>query len=101
MAQVEDVMRLYVCRLTDHDYAVTTNYIRAVDMGEIVEQWPLDTLGQCEFVGQHGSAFSGAAEKVSKIGYAMAAIRKCDPGFRCDQELGTLTFWQRMKALFA
>lgn len=74
-------MKLYIYRVNDHEYGVTTSLIAADKRGKIVEQWPLNTMADAAFLAQHGTSFYGASDTVTKLCELFMAVMRLDPDF--------------------
>lgn len=95
-------MKLYVYRISDHEYGASTNYDFAGRRGNIVETWPLDTEEQANFLKLHGSSYIGVSELVSEIAEAVETLIRCDAGWgkpvQPSFDTPRPTLWQRLFA---
>lgn len=79
-------MKLYVYRISDHEYGAGLGRAECEQRGPIVEQWPLDTIEQVKFLKGHGTSFAGVTGHVSKIADLVYELMRLDQTFRSEPE---------------
>lgn len=75
-------MKLYVYRISDHQYGAGLGLEECSRRGTIVEKWPLNTPEQARFLATHGTSYAGASDHVSRIADAVHVLMLLDPTYR-------------------
>lgn len=74
-------MILYVYRVSDREYGCGFGEKGCKALGEIVEQWPINSADDARFVARHGTAYWKAADKVSRVADLVRELITLDPTF--------------------
>lgn len=78
---MESPLVLYVYRVSESEYGVGFGKKGCVQLGQIVEEWPIRSASDARFVAKHGTAYWKASEKVSRLADLACELLTRDPTF--------------------